>query len=106
MAFYAVDVRDRLIQRVTHQYLGADNKRYYLIEADSATLAWTKAARGSCVIGRAACESCGHGCCSICDECSLSQQYSDYWICHNCGALSARIPRLYFREVADGLEQN
>jgi len=33
MAFYAVDVRDRVIQRVTHKYDQADNKRYFSIEA-------------------------------------------------------------------------
>ena len=106
MAFYAVDVRDRVIQRVSEQYIGADNKRYFLIQAESAKLAWAKAARASSVIGRADCDSCGHGCCSICEGCSLSQQYSDYWICHNCGALSPRIPRSYFREASDGLAQN
>lgn len=106
MAFYAVDVRDRVIQRVTEQYIGADKERYYLIEAGSAKLAWAKAARVSCVTGSADCDSCGHRCCSICEECSLSQQYSDYWICHNCGALSLRIPSLHSREVSNRLGQN
>jgi len=106
MAFYAVDVRDRVIQRVTQQYIGADNKRYFLIQAGSAKLAWAKAARVSSVIGSADCDSCGHGCCSICEECSLSQQYSDYWICHDCGALSLRIPSLHLREVSNGLGKN
>jgi len=106
MAFYAVDVRDRVIQRVTEQYIGADNKRYFLIQAGSAKLAWAKVARVSCAIGRADCDSCGHGCCSICEECSLSQQYSDYWICHHCGVLSPRIPSLHSREVSNGLGQN
>ena len=43
MAFYAVDVRDRVIQRVTNQYDGVDNKRFFLIEASSAKQAWAKA---------------------------------------------------------------
>ena len=43
MAFYAVDVRDRVIQRVTHKYDQADNKRYFSIEAGSAKQAWAKA---------------------------------------------------------------
>ena len=106
MAFYAIDVRDRVIQRVTEEYIGADNKRYFLIEAGSAKLAWARAARVSCATGSADCDSCGHRCCSICDECSLSQQYSDYWICHNCGALSLRIPSLHSREVSNRLGQN
>lgn len=29
MAFYVVDVRDRVIQRVTKKYAGADNARYF-----------------------------------------------------------------------------
>jgi hypothetical protein len=106
MAFYEVDVRDRAIQRVTQQYIGADNKRYFLIQAGSAKLAWAKAARVSSVIGSADCDSCGHSCCSICEECSLSQQYSDYWICHDCGALSLRIPSLHLRDVSNGLGKN
>jgi hypothetical protein len=35
MAFYAVDVRDRVIRRVTQRYNGVDNKRFFLIEAVS-----------------------------------------------------------------------
>jgi hypothetical protein len=106
MAFYAVDVRDRVIRRVNEQYVGADNKRYFLIEAGSAKLAWARAARVSCAMGSADCDSCGHRCCRVCEECSLSQQYSDYWICHNCGALSLRIPSLHSREASNRLGQN
>jgi len=94
MAFYAVDVRDRVILRVTQQYIGADNTRYFLVEARSAKLAWAKAVRASGVAGCADCDSCGHFNCSICQEWSLSQRYSDYWICHSCGALSPRTPSL------------
>jgi hypothetical protein len=90
MAFYAVDVRDRVIQRVTQQYNGADNTRYFLIEAGSAKLAWAKAVRASDAISHAGCDSCHHRYCSICEDCSLTQQYSDYWICHSCGALNPR----------------
>ena len=43
MAFYAVDVRDRVIQRVTQGYNRVDNKRFFLIEARSAKQAWAKA---------------------------------------------------------------
>jgi len=43
MAFYAVDVRDRVIQRVTQEYNRVDNKRFFLIEARSAKQAWAKA---------------------------------------------------------------
>ena len=92
MAFYAVDVQDRVIQRVTQKYLGADNIRYFLIEASSAKLAWAKAIRASDVDGGADCGSCRHRYCSICKDCSVRQEYSDYWICHGCGALNPRVP--------------
>lgn len=106
MACYAVDVRDRIIQRVTEHYIGADNKRNFLIQAGSSKLAWAKAARASRVIGRKDCDSCGHSCCSICEEWSLSQQYSDYWICHCCGGLSPRISTSHFKKAFEGWEQN
>jgi hypothetical protein len=38
VAFYAVDVRDRVIQRVTRQHNGSDNAGWFLIEAGSAKL--------------------------------------------------------------------
>ncbi len=38
------------------------------------------------------CESCGHRYCRVCEECSVSQRYSDYWICHSCASLSLWIP--------------
>ncbi|HZA53964.1 MAG TPA: hypothetical protein VE616_06925 [Candidatus Udaeobacter sp.] len=43
MAFYAVDVLDGVIRRVTDEYSGVDNKRFFLIEAGSAKQAWAKA---------------------------------------------------------------
>ena len=106
MAFYAVDVRSRVIQRVTQQYRGADNTRYFLIEAASAKLAWAKAMRASDTPGSAECDSCAHHYCQSCAECSLSQRYSDYWICHSCGALTARSQKFELREVSYGLGQN
>ena len=36
MALYAVDIRDRVIRRVTQEYHGVDNQRFFLIEAGSA----------------------------------------------------------------------
>jgi len=106
MAFYAVDVQDRLIQRVTQQYLGSDNTRHFLIEARSAKQAWAKALRASGTTDNADCDSCRHGYCRLCADCSLSQQYSDYWICHSCGALSLRGPALRLREASHRLEEN
>lgn len=106
MAFYAVDVRDRVIQRVTQQYLGADNARYFLIEASSAKLAWAKVMRAADTPGSGECDSCGHRYCPVCADCSLSQRYSDYWICHSCGALTARGQNFTVREVSYGLGQD
>ena len=95
MAFYSVDVRDGVIERVSQKFVGADNTRFFLIEAGSKKTAWAKAIRATDAVGGAACESCGHHYCNICEECSLSQRYSDYWICHSCGALSPWISRLH-----------
>ena len=96
MALYAVDVRDRVIQRVTQQYNGVrDNKRFFLIEAGSAKQAWAKASRASGAIGSADCDGCHHRHCSACEECSVTKRYSDYWICHRCGELNPRVPNLH-----------
>jgi hypothetical protein len=95
MALYAVDVRDRVIQRVTQQYNGVDNKRFFLIEAGSAKQAWAKASCASGAIGSADCGSCRHSYCSVCEECSVTKRYSDYWICHSCGELNPRVPNLH-----------
>ena len=105
MAFYAVDVRNRMVRRVTH-HNGVDNKRFFLIEASSAKQAWTKASRVSEAIGSADCGSCRHRQCSACEECSVSERYSDYWICHCCGELNPRVPNLHLREVSYGLGKN
>jgi len=91
MAFYLVDVRDRVIQRVTQKCIDADNARYFLIKAGSKRIAWTKAVRATEAEGGVECDSCTHTFCDLCRECSLSQQYSDYWICHSCGALTPRV---------------
>jgi hypothetical protein len=94
MAFYAVDVRDRVIQRVTRQHNGMDNKRFFLIEAGSAKQAWAKASRASGAVDGSNCEACRHSLCTGCEECSVTKGYSDYWICHRCGELNLRVPNL------------
>ena len=92
MALYAVDVRDRVIQRVTRQYNGVrDNKRFFLIEAVSAKQAWAKASLASGAIGSDDCSCCHHRYCRACEECSVTKRYSDYWICHGCGELNRRV---------------
>jgi hypothetical protein len=95
MAFYAIDVRDRVIQRVSRRPHEVDNKRFFLIEAGSAKQAWAKASRASGAIAAAKCDSCRHSYCSACEECSVTKRYSDYWICHCCGELNARVPNLH-----------
>jgi hypothetical protein len=90
MAFYAVDVRDGVIRRVTEEYGRVDNKRVFLIEAPSAKEAWAKVNPGA--IGSADCGNCRHRRCHVCEECSVARQYSDYWICHSCGELNRRVP--------------
>jgi hypothetical protein len=94
MAFFAFDVRGRAIQRVAQNYNRADNKRVFLIEARSRKLAWAKARRALETIGSTDCVSCDHRYCSVCEECSVAKQYSDYWICHSCGGLSRRVSNL------------
>ena len=106
MAFYALDVRDRMIRRVTRQYQGADNKGFFLIEPGSAKQAWAKAETGSGPVGAMVCSSCRHSHCSACEQCSVARQYSDYSICHCCGALTERFSNLYLREVSNGLGEN
>jgi hypothetical protein len=95
MARYAVNLRDRVIQRVTQEYNGVDNKRSFLIEAGSAKQAWAKASRASAATGSADCDGCPHRYCSACEECSVTKRYSDYWICHCCGELNPRVLNLH-----------
>ena len=106
MAFYSVDMRNGVIQRVTQEYNAMDNKRFFLIEARSAKQAWAKASSATEVIGNSDCGCCRHRQCGICEECSAGKQYSDYWICHCCGELNPRVLNLHLREVSNGLGEN
>jgi hypothetical protein len=106
MALYAVNVRDGVIRRVTEEYSVIDHQRFFLIEAGSAKQAWAKANRSSAGIGNAECDSCRHGFCNVCEECSVAKQYSDYWICHCCGELNVRVPNLSLKEESHGLGKN
>jgi len=72
-----------------------DNKRFFLIEARSAKQAWAKADIASEPDGSAVCSSCRHSHCRVCEEWSVTKAYSDYWICHCCGALTERFPSLH-----------
>jgi len=106
MALYAVDLRDRVIRRVTQEYNGVDNKRFFLIEAVSAKQAWAKADMASKPDSSAVCSSCHHSHCRVCEEWSVTKAYSDYWICHCCGELNRRAQNLHLRELPNGLGEN
>jgi hypothetical protein len=106
MDFYAVDGRARVIQRVPREYNGANNARFFLIEAGSAKQAWAKASRSSTAIGSAECDRYSHRHCRVCEECSVAKQSSDDCICHWCGKLNLRVPNLNLREVSYGLGEN
>src|ERR1041384_7637121 len=106
MAFYAVDVRDRVIQRVTRAYTEVDNERVFLIEAGSAKQAWGKASVAMKPKSAADCSWCRHYHCCACEECSVAKQYSDYWICHCCGELNPRVSNVRLKEVSNGLGEN
>ncbi len=103
MAWYAIDVRDGVVRRVTGESNEVDNQGRVLIEAGSAKQAWVKSRGSSAANGSAECKCCRHCHCSVCEECSVTKQYSDYWICHRCGELNRRVPNLYLREVSHGL---
>lgn len=94
MTKYAIDVRERVIRRVPRECDVAPNTRYPLIEADSAKQARTKARRPSTALASAQCEDCRHHHCMACADCSVAKEYSDYWICHCCGALNLRVRKL------------
>ena len=90
MAFYAVDIGNHVIERVSQQYETSHGKKVLLVEAASAKQAWAKAGRVPGSIGSAGCERCRHGYCEICAEYSVTKRFSDYWICHCCSELNRR----------------
>ena len=106
MPFYVVDIRDRVIQRVTNEYTEVDNQRFFLIEAVSSKQAWVKASRASVAIGSAICSWCRHRHCGECEACSVTKHYSDYWICHRCGELNRRVQNLPLRKMSTGSGKN
>ena len=106
MAIYSIDVRCRMIQRVTQKCYKVDNKRRFLIEAGSAKQALAKANSAPETNGSAVCGSCRHRFCSFCEDCSAAKRYSDYWICHLCGELNRRVQNLHLKGVSNGLGEN
>ena len=102
MAWYAVDLRDGVVQRVTEESNDVESQGRVGIEAGSAKRAWAKARRALETIGSVDCLGCAHRHCRACEECSVAKQYSDYWICHCCGELTRRVPN-FNKEVSNGL---
>ena len=92
MKLYPAEVRHRAIRRVAQRHDSADNT---LIKAPSAKQGWTKARGVAKPAGSAVCSSCRHGHCAACEDCSAAKEYSDYWICHCCAALTHRVPSLH-----------
>jgi hypothetical protein len=78
-----------VIQRLTQECAGPDTKHYLLIEAMRQASPDSGAA--SKQVGRVVCSSCRHTQCPRCEDCSAAKEYSDYWICHCCGALNQRL---------------
>jgi len=97
MAFYAVGVRDGVIQQVTRKYRAVDNNRFFLIGARSAKQTWAKADTATKPMSGADCSCCRHCHCIVCEEYSAAKQYPDYWICHRCRELNPRVPNLYLK---------
>jgi hypothetical protein len=89
MAFDAVDVRG-VIQRLTQEYRRRGQQAFFLIEAMQHP--WANSGAASEPAGSAVCSSCRHRQCRDCEECSVGKEYSGYWICHCCGALTHRLP--------------
>jgi hypothetical protein len=106
MAFYAVDVGNHVIERVTQEYAVGHSKRVFLVEAVSAKQAWAKAGRVLGSIGSVGCECCQHRYCEICAEYSVTKRYSDYWICHCCSELNRRAQGPHLKGVSNGLGKN
>lgn len=90
MAFDAVDVW-AVMQRGTQECTGTHNGHCLTAEAVSAKQTWANSGATSEPAGSPVCSSCRHRHCHICEEWSAGKEYSDYWICHCCGALTHRL---------------
>ena len=82
-----------VIRPVTQDGTGPDNTHCLLIEAVQQASANSGVA--SKQVGTVVCSSCRHSQCPVCEDCSAAKEYSDYWICHCCGALNQRVQRLH-----------
>ncbi len=85
---------DGNIQRMTQGYKPGDHKRFALIEPSSAEAIRPKVKLAAVRLGSVACDDCRHRHCQVCEECSVTKRYSDFWICHCCGELNRRVRNL------------
>jgi len=96
-------VLDGKIQRMTQEYKPGDHKRFAPIEPSSAEAIRPKDKLAAVRMGSVACGDCRHPHCRVCEECSVTKRYSDFWICHCCGELNRRVPNLEVKGVPDEL---
>ena len=80
-----------MIVPIINEFNGQDDQIVSLVEAVSVKQALVKVGSSSVPIGSVSCESCRHPYCSDCEQCSAQKQFSDYWICHECGELNRRV---------------
>jgi len=99
MDLVTFDARDGVIQPVAEEYNGVRNRHCFLTQTGLSKHAWNDRS-SSAGISSPECADCHHHHCRICDECSAPKQYSDYWICHQCGELNRRVPSLVKRGVS------
>lgn len=78
-------------------------ERIYPVTAACAAPARISGSSSPTEAGGLECASCRHRYCSICEECSATKQYSDYWICHCCSELNSRFPNPNSKEAPHGL---
>lgn len=83
-----------VIRRVTQECTGPDNNKHCLL-IEAAQKAGAESGAASKHLGSVVCSSCRHNQCSVCEDCSAAKEYSDYWICHCCGALNPRVQSLH-----------
>ena len=80
MSFYAVDVVNHVIERVSQEYADGHSKKLVLVEALLRSRHMGKGPTRPGNDGSGVCERCRHGYWEICAEYSVTKRYSGYWI--------------------------
>ena len=94
MAFYAVDMRDRIPAGDSGIERGGQ-PAFCLIEAVSAKRLWAETSCRSATMGSDECDHCHHRYCSVCEQSSVVNPYSGYWLCHCCGKANPCVSNFY-----------